>query len=354
MSTDLTKAENKLERRKQLAVVASEIDAVASEAMTMFESAGNFTEELGVAQAVVDMRALLTDDIMKPIMALMNTDLGFRTDKDPKLSRDPVTPYSVEVVRECFIESKLRGFHTVGNEWNIIAGRFYGCKNGLARKVKEVTKGTFEPSYDPPILAPDGKSARVKCRGAWMINGQHGDIGVKAADPCEFVIRVNAFMGADAIIGKAERKLNKRVFERLTGRIIPEGEVDDSIPVASTVTQSAPTAGPTFSGPAPEPVAKEEKPENVTDLPKAPPTAAENPTEPTPQTALAAFVASVNSTYDVFQGWLVSAGHLTDAEKYPGFSDLPTAFATKMAADTRSLARFVRLYGSEGVVDTQK
>lgn len=239
---------NKLERRAKLAEVATQIDEISTNAVALFDGqGGGFAKEIAVAQAIVDMRALLTPDIMRPVMALMNTDLGFRTDKDPKIKNwqtgEYPTPYTEEVVREVFIEAKLRGFHTTGNEFNIIAGRFYGAQNGLKRKCRDLTKGTYEPSIDTPVL--NGDQARVKCRATWMFNGEKCDIGIRPEDPCEFLVRINKSMGPDAIIGKAERKLAKRVYERITGRTIPEAEVNDggdSIPVDSTVTSSTPTA----------------------------------------------------------------------------------------------------------------
>src|SRR5579885_3660163 len=126
----------------QQVATARRIDEVAASAMELFKSAGSFASELAVAQAMNELRLALTDDMMKPVMALMNTDLGFRTDRDPKLTPkdkdgNPMTPYSVEVVREVTIEAKLRGFHMIGNEVNIIAGRLYATKNGFRRKVTQ-------------------------------------------------------------------------------------------------------------------------------------------------------------------------------------------------------------------------
>ncbi|HZV36110.1 MAG TPA: hypothetical protein VFB72_16155, partial [Verrucomicrobiae bacterium] len=202
---------NVIEKRKSMAEVARKIDEISSSALQQFEDAGDFEKELVVAQAVVDMRALLTPEIMAPIMALMNTDLGFRTDKDPKqVDRQgrPNVPYSLDVVREVFIESRLRGFHAVGNEFNIIASRFYGCKNGFERKVRELTQGTCEISIDPPKMSSG--FASVKCRATWQIKGQKGDIGIRPEDTCEFLVRVNEFMGPDGAMGKAQRKLYQR------------------------------------------------------------------------------------------------------------------------------------------------
>jgi hypothetical protein len=216
--------------------VARRVDAIASGAMELFKSSGSFESELAVAQAVSELRTALSADVMRPVMALMNTDLGFRTDRDPKITPkdkdgNPLAPYPMEVVRECVIEALLRGFHTVGNEWNIIAGRFYACKNGFRRKVVQFAGVTdFKDSYDVPRTVGD-KGAIVKARATWRKGG--------IADRLEreFPIRVNFGMGADAILGKAQRKLLAAVHDRLLGVITPEGDVAD---VDVQTTKAAP------------------------------------------------------------------------------------------------------------------
>ena len=56
--------------------------------------------------AMGEMRSLLTGEVMQPILALMNTDLGFRTDRDAKVQPkdkdgNAMTPYAMEIVRDC-------------------------------------------------------------------------------------------------------------------------------------------------------------------------------------------------------------------------------------------------------------
>jgi hypothetical protein len=223
----------------QQMTVARRVDEIASGATELFKSSGSFESELAVAKAVSDLRVALTAEMMQPVMALMNTDLGFRTDRDPKVTpRDkegnPMTPYAVEVVRECFIESKLRGFHTVGNEWNIIASRFYACKNGFRRKVVTWNGVTdFKDSYDVPRTVGD-KGAVVKCEATWRKDG------IADSLEREFPIRVNFGMGADAILGKAQRKLLAAVHDRLSGIITPEGDVGEDLEVQSAPAKPSP------------------------------------------------------------------------------------------------------------------
>ncbi len=212
--------------RANTLAIAKRIDEIASGAVELFKEAGSFEAELSVAQAMNDLRLALTNEVMAPVMALMNTDLGFRTDRDPKQTDTktgkPLEPYPVEVVRECFVESKLRGFHTIGNEWNIISGRFYACKNGLRRKVTTHPGVTdFKDRYDVPRVAGE-KGAIVKASASWKKDGVADSI------ECEIPVRVNFGMGSDAILGKGERKLLRRVHDRLSGVITPEGDVSDA------------------------------------------------------------------------------------------------------------------------------
>ena len=229
----------KLKVREEWDAIADKVDSVASAAVDVFRQEGSFKQALALARAVRDMRELLTDEIMAPVMDLMNTSLGFRTDKDPnqldwKNGNKPFIPYPVAVVREVFIEAKLRGFHPIGNEFNIISGQFYGTQNGFNRKVRELTKGTYEDSIDVPVIG--GSQATVTCRATWRIGDKEGSIGVKKDDPCSFLVRVNEKMLPDAIAGKAKRKLLKRVFERLTGQVVADDEATDIIEVKSTVS----------------------------------------------------------------------------------------------------------------------
>jgi hypothetical protein len=72
-------------KREQRLAIAKRIDEIASGAMQHFNASG-FSDEIVIAESMADLRVALTDEMMEPIMSLMNTDLGFRTDRDPKLT----------------------------------------------------------------------------------------------------------------------------------------------------------------------------------------------------------------------------------------------------------------------------
>lgn len=245
------------QKRAAMAAQAERIDELAMEASALFNQAdGSFAAELGIAQAMNDLTVALTDEMMQPVMALMNTPLGFLTDRDPARpveGKPPPTPYSVEVVRSCFIESKLRGLHAIGNEWNIISGKCYPALNGLERKIKkhiEVT-GYREDIGVPRIVADKG--AIVPVKATWNRGGKPDSL------EADIPVRVNFGMSADAVIGKARRKLYARVLGRLNGRPVDEDDgeainVQATVTPASTVNFGSAGSAPPTPTPPPSPV----------------------------------------------------------------------------------------------------
>jgi hypothetical protein len=294
---------------------AKRVDEIASGAMELFKTAGGFESELAVAQAISDLRATLTPELMQPVMALMNTDLGFRTDRDSKLApRDkdgnPMQPYSVDIVRECFIESKLRGFHSVGNEWNIIAGRFYACRNGLKRKCEQWSGVTdLKANWGLPRSAGD-KGAIVPVKATWRKDGVADFIET------EIPVRVNFGMGADAILGKAERKIYKRIHDRLSGISTPEGEAGEDIELQPG------KASPKFA-----------EAKVVSEQPKQ-----------TVQQALAEIVTSAQFTFEDFMTWGRETGHLSPLQlrRVTCFDEVPESLAKLFVGAKDGLLRGLR------------
>lgn len=237
--------------RAQLFAAAQRVDEIAQAARTLLAEADGFEKELAVAQALQDLRALLTPKLMAPVLGLMNTSLGFRTDRDPKAASGdpnglPATAYGLEVVRECFIEAKLRGFLTLGNEWSIIAGRFRACKNGFRRKIIRSPGLTdFRDQYHLPPAAGN-RATSVRCSATWKCHGL--DDGFE----CELPVEVSPFSGPEAILDEAERRFLQRVHDRLTGANTPVAEVGQEGPALAGVRQTIPVA---FFGSAPDPSA---------------------------------------------------------------------------------------------------
>ncbi len=245
------------------ATALTELEAVAKECRTELMAVdAPFKTGFAIARAIRKLNALITDDMMTDVMALQGHPLGFRTDKDrDKTTGGPGPGYPVEVVRPAFIEATVRNFRSVNNEWNIIAGRFYGAKAGFERLVKTYP-GLTGFSESASIPERHGDRAFVGYVAQWQLDGQLMNIQKsekKLADGTpfddRFVIRVNQGMGDDAILGKCYRKAYAAVYDVLTGSVLgtPEGEVEygagggaASSPVTrSTLFDTSPVTEPT-------------------------------------------------------------------------------------------------------------
>lgn len=198
------------------------------------EGKGAFTAAIQVADAIGQLKAMLTEDVMKPIMALQGTALGFKTDADKNGG------YPLEVVRDCFIEGTLKGFKFVANQSNIIGGRWYATKEGFEEwfarqgRLGKITDLKVELSV-PKIISEN--EAHVTASVTWKKEGT-GD-GIK---PNAISIRVNKGQGADAILGKARRKILAQAYARITGTIVTDGSVDEAEPInveARTVVEGS-------------------------------------------------------------------------------------------------------------------
>lgn len=182
-----------------------------------------FQKAFITSTAISKLEEALTDEYMKPIMALQGNRLGFKTDKDKEGG------YPLPVVKKCLIEAVLMGLQPYGNEFNIIAGNMYATKEGMGAVLKKREGLSYEIIPGMPDMDTNKQVAKIKMQINWMLNG------AKQEREIEFAIKVNSFMGADAVIGKATRKARKWLHDTISGFEIPEGDVNDStgVPMAS-------------------------------------------------------------------------------------------------------------------------
>ena len=202
-------------------------------------------QAISLALGMSKMRNLLTDDVCtKFFMPLQGSPLGFVTDKDTSGG------YRVDVVREVVTEALLRGFRPIGNEFNIIAGRFYGAKNGFERIVHEYP-GVTDVQIDLGVPQLQGdKGALVPCFARWFFRGEQQEIRCSTPEKpgdidTRIPVKVNGGMGSDAILGKATRKLYARIYQRLTGC---SRDVVDNDPSDVVQTSGAPVPPPEQDG----------------------------------------------------------------------------------------------------------
>lgn len=181
------------------------------------EKIEGFEKAYLIADAVGQLKSVLTADYMKPIMNLQGNRLGFKTD------RDKDGGYSVDVVKNCLIEAVLTGVQPFGNQFNIIAGNCYITKEGMGHLLKNLPelKGNYEVIPELPRIKEDKSGAAVVMNIEWTINGE------KKTRKIDFPIKLNSMMGTDAVIGKATRKARAWLFYTLTGMEIGDGDVTD-------------------------------------------------------------------------------------------------------------------------------
>jgi hypothetical protein len=270
----------------------------------------------------------------------MDTPMGFRTDRDPKRAKkgEEIRPYSVEVVRDCFIQSRLHGLRVIGNEWNLIANNFYAAKNGFRRRLTDgktfPTLSNLKDSYDAPRLQGD-KGAIVKCKASWLLNGQADSI------ECEIPVVNNAFMGVDALIGKAERKLLKRVHDRISGTNTPEGEAGDegAINVGATVVPEV--KKPLFT-PPPAPGDDELPMGGPTPMKSAnaePPAAPAGPIVTAEHIELELFLDENAISFDRLHRWAVEMNWEPGFESYGSLAELPAKSVQRLLKSKAGLLK---------------
>jgi hypothetical protein len=201
------------------------IDAAVGKSLDLFGNATSLSQALMLAQAIGEIETHLTSDMLKQLTRFQDSSLGFRTDRDPcqvnRKTGKPFDPYPERVVKRCLIESLLRGLQVCGNQFNIISGNSYTTKNGYLYLIKHRVPGQkgYKETLGIPKMSDGG--AIVSVSASWTLNEDEDSI------VCDLPIKVNAMMGVDAILGKAERKLRKRAYEQMTGNSTVDGDADE-------------------------------------------------------------------------------------------------------------------------------
>jgi hypothetical protein len=186
---------------------------------------------LKIASALSLMREKLTPELMKPIMDLQGSRLGFKTDLDfvkrqinGKWERVKGDGYPMETVRECFLEMALIGLLPMDNQWNIIGGNAYPAQNGAIYLLKTRCPEMKEYNVSfPEVNQSDNKTtANVVAKIEWtLINGQN------KKEVVNFPVKSDAYTTFDALIGKAQRKAYMWLYNKIKGTNISDGDVVD-------------------------------------------------------------------------------------------------------------------------------
>jgi len=172
-----------------------------------------FEKAYAIAIAAGELKSALTSEFMKPIMDLQGNRLGFKTDKDN------ASGYPEAIVKNCLIEAVLTGVQPFGNQFNIIAGNCYITKEGFGYLLKNTEGLSYE--IIPQLPRIKDQSGAVVMKIEWTYNG------IKNTREIDFAIKVNNYMGTDAVIGKATRKARAWLFNTINGTEIADGDISD-------------------------------------------------------------------------------------------------------------------------------
>lgn len=190
------------------------LDKAAQDGMLAQKESSQFKKMFAISGAIAELKNLLTPVVMKQVMELQNTSLGFKTDNK--------AGYSLDIVKNCLIEATLKGVYPVGNEFNIIASQCYITKEGFYHKLRDIPNFTWVETPNIPKMAGE-KGAIISIELEWINNKKEFN------KTLELAIRVNSMMGTDAIIGKAIRKARAWLYTTVTGQDVGDGDVDDGI-----------------------------------------------------------------------------------------------------------------------------
>jgi hypothetical protein len=241
----------------------------------------NLRQAFAISTTVAKMREIFSNQVVKKhIMALAGTSIGFQIAEQGG-QRPPDN-----VVIDCSIEAILHGASLVGNEFNVLGNRCYLTRAYFIRKL-----GTFPGLADLritpglPRFNPDQTGAIVKMAAAWTFKGKPYTM------EREIAVRVNRGQGADAILGKADRKMRAAIYNDLTGSWHPDGELDDGLPTMQVAQGVIVDDRPALTGAATAPVVDEKLLKDDTEL-RAAATPAEKAADRPPAAAPLAAKAS--------------------------------------------------------------
>lgn len=191
------------------------------------EKLNGFKAAYTKAKAIGELKELLTDEYMKPIMQLQSNRLGFKTDKDlvkqPGGGYTKGPGYSQDVVRNCLIEAVLMGVEPTGNMFNIIGGNCYITKEGCGHILNtQFSYVDWKIVCNLTKINVEKTSALVDVTVTWKIAGE------QRVEVIPIPIKMDSYTSVDAIIGKATRKGRAWLISTLTGIELPEGQIEDT------------------------------------------------------------------------------------------------------------------------------
>lgn len=220
-------------REQEIEAAAQNLDKLTLDAAEFsggVDLGKGFSQNIKMAKLIQALQDSIRP-VMPTLMPLMNTSLGFKTDKDPTRpqkqkdgSYAAPKPYTEEQLVPVIAEAIIRGVNVTGNQFNVIAGACYITKEGFEYKLKNL-EGFTDLQVDFDVPRDSGAGCIIKSVARWNYHGKPGELAA------EIPVKKNEFLGIDALYGKAKRKLLSRVWERVTNSSIPDGDASEYVEV---------------------------------------------------------------------------------------------------------------------------
>ena len=135
-------------------LAAKEKFELACKDASALQIVSNFGAAFTAVNVIALLREAMTDEVMdKVFMPLMNTKIGFLTDRNGRArsgGRAPLPLYTRDIVRDCIIDAVTIGLLPTGNQFNIIAERMYPTKEGYTSLIPHTTRGKRRTSPKYP------------------------------------------------------------------------------------------------------------------------------------------------------------------------------------------------------------
>lgn len=192
-------------------IAAKDKFTLACEDVQSLKVIDDFGKAFVAVNVVNSLREALTDEVMKQVfMPLMNTKIGFLTDRPQKKNGNIVKPeYSIAIVRDAIIDGVMMGLTPTENRMNIIAEKAYPTKEGYTYLLNKLgVKYLLDVSYDKGSAS---NFAEIPVKINYEYKGEKSSFTIVAT------VKKDNYSSHDQLRGKAERRAKKALYEYITG-----------------------------------------------------------------------------------------------------------------------------------------
>lgn len=189
----------------------------------------NFSAAFTAVNMINLLREALTDEVMKEVfMPLMNTKVGFLTDRNgkPNSRGESKQPYSIPVVRDAIIDGVSIGLFPTGNQMNIIAERMYPTKEGYTSLLRRLgVKYLLDAGYDK---GANSNFAEIPVKITYEHENKKNGFSIVAT------VKKDSYSSHDQLRGKAERRAKRALYEYITGCDFGDADASENTVIDTT------------------------------------------------------------------------------------------------------------------------